>query len=141
MYPMPKQTTRGAVMLEMALVSVVFFLLIFSLLDLMRFMGIKASLVRGAQSGLTLAEQIAGFEEDVRDKTLGSPQMNNLAAARRARSRPPHARGAEVRLRARRRPRRRSTQRPRARGEDVLRRLGRARGGRPRRFVSREALP
>jgi len=81
---MPKHKMRGAVMLEMALVSVVFFLLIFSLLDLMRYIAIKASLVRGAQAGLTLAQQISGFEQDVRRQPLGSPPMNNLSTARRS---------------------------------------------------------
>lgn len=71
-------------MLEMAIVSVIFFLLIFSLLDLMRYMAIRATLVRGAQAGLTMAQQIAGFEEDVRTQPLGSTAMTNVKAARRA---------------------------------------------------------
>ena len=66
---------RGAVMLEMALVSVVFFLLIFSLLDMMRYMAVKSSLTRGAQAGLTVAQQIAGFENDVMARPAGSQEM------------------------------------------------------------------
>jgi len=63
-------------MVEMSLIIGTLLLLTLAFVDILRYFGVRGSLIRGAQAGITMAEQIAGYELDIREETvpvLGCP--------------------------------------------------------------------
>lgn len=66
-------------MVEFSIVVVVFLVIIFAMIDLLRFFAVKAVLAKGAQQGLLEAESISGLEWDLRQ--VGPPNCTAATIA------------------------------------------------------------